>query len=263
MKNGPATARKTQAHFGRQARLYAQSDAHRAGDSLETIARYAARGRFDTAVDLGTGAGFTAFAIAPYARSVLATDIAPAMLSEARRLATERNLANVGFLATEAEHLPFAASTLDVIACRHAAHHFHDLPMAVQEVHRTIRTNGSFLLADTIAPEGEYEAAWMNDVEVRRDSTHQRNLRASEWRSLLNKAGFAITHSSVVKVNLEFNDWVQRAATSQGEVDVLRRDFLAAPPSVRAAFGIQGNGNVINFYWSVLALRAVKQTRRS
>ena len=108
-------------------------------------------------------------------------------------------------------------------------------------------------------PEGDYEASWMNDAELRRDTSHQRDLKASEWSDLLEETGFDIAHRSIVKVYLEFNDWVERAATPQAQIETLRRDFLSAPESVAVAFGIQPDGPAINFHWDVLVLRATKR----
>ena len=253
------SARQAQEQFGRQARLYAESAAHRAGESLEVMTEYAALGRYDTVVDLGTGAGFTAFALAPYSKHVLATDIAPAMLAQAQGLAAERSLDNVDVMMAEAESLPFATDSVDAVSCRQAAHHFHDLPRAVEEIRRVLKPGAVLILSDTAAPEGDYEAVWVNDVELRRDATHQKDLKPSEWRSLLVGAGFDITHWSLAKIHLEFNNWVRRAATPQEEAKSLRRDFLSAPASVVAALGIQPDGEAINFHWDALVLRAAKR----
>ena len=253
------SARRTQEQFGRQAHLYAESDAHRAGEGLAAITEYVAMGRYETLVDIGTGTGFTAFALAPYSRHVLATDIAPGMLAQARRLSAERGLDNVGLMMAEAESLPFAPDFLDAVSSRQAAHHFHDLPKAVGKVWRVLKPGAPFILSDPAAPEGEYEASWMNDVELQRDATHQRDLKVSEWRGLVEGVGFDITHWSMAKVYLEFNDWVRRAATPPAGVEFLRRDFLSAPASVVAAFGINPNGEAIDFHWDVVVLRAVKR----
>lgn len=259
MRKTDPSARQAQEQFGRQAPFYAESDVHRAGESLESVIEYAALGRYGMAVDLATGAGFTAFAMAPYSKHVLATDIAPGMLAQARRLAMERGLDNVGVMMVEAETLPFATGSLDAVSCRHAAHHFHNLPRAVEEVQRVLKPGAVFILSDTAAPEGDHEARWMNDVEVRRDASHQRDLKPSEWRALLEGVGFELTHWSLAKVYLEFNDWVQLAATPKERVEPLRQDFLLAPAPVVAAFGIRPNGEAIDFHWDALVLRAVKR----
>ncbi len=259
MSQSTHSARAAQAQFGRQAASYAGSDIHSGDASLDALVEYAALGRYSMAVDLGSGAGFTAFALADYATRVLATDIAPQMVTEAGRLATARGLAGVGLALAEAESLPFAAGSLDLVSSRWAAHHFHDLPAAVGEIKRVLRSGAPLILVDTIAPESENEATWMNRMERLRDASHQRNLPTSEWQELLESRGFAITHSTMTTVELEFDDWVRRSATPPGEVDALRREFLTAPPAAVAAFGIQAEGDTISFHWDSLVVRAVKE----
>ena len=252
------SARPAQAQFGRQAAFYAESVTFRHGESLDAVTEFAALGRYGRVVDLGTGPGFTAFIMSPYAQQVLATDIAPGMLAQARRLTAERGLGNVGLMLAEAESLPFATDSLDAVTSRQAAHHFHALSGAVSEAWRVLKPGAPLILTDPAAPEGDFEASWMNDVEVRRDATHQRDRKVSEWWHLLEGAGFKLTHWSMAKVYLEFNDWVRRSGTPAGEVESLRRDFLAAPASVKAAFGILAEGDDIKFHWDVLVFRAVK-----
>jgi ubiquinone/menaquinone biosynthesis C-methylase UbiE len=253
-----SSARAAQQQFGQQAELYARSSAHVAGEGLDAIVQYASMGSYDLAVDIGTGAGFTACAIAPFARHTLATDIAPQMLSQARGLARQRGLDSVGLVAVEAESLPFAAGSVDAVTCRQAAHHFHDLRGAVAEIWRVLKPGGVFIFTDPTSPESDEDDLWMNDVEVRRDLTHVRDLKAAEWHELLVGTGFQVTHASVTKVYLEFNDWVTRAATLEENIELLRRDFLAAPPSVVASFGIRPEGEDIHFHWDVLVARGVK-----
>ena len=85
--------RSSQEQFGRTAANYATSVTHNGNDSLVDLrALLEAEGtRFRTAVDVGTGPGFMAFAIAPYCERVIATDVTPQMLEEVRRLRHDRS----------------------------------------------------------------------------------------------------------------------------------------------------------------------------
>jgi ubiquinone/menaquinone biosynthesis C-methylase UbiE len=188
----------------------------------------------------------------------VATDIAEGMLAQTRRLAAEYDHLNMALAMAEAENLPFVSGSLDLVSCRQAAHHFHDLPRAVAEIRRVLKPGGAFLLSDTVAPEGDPEAGWLNDVELRRDPSHQRDRRPSEWLALLDDAGLQVTHKNMAKVHLEFNDWVLRSATPHEMIEPLRRDFLSAKPSVVKAFGIRPEGERIHFHWDVLVVRAVR-----
>ncbi|MBI4312840.1 MAG: class I SAM-dependent methyltransferase [Chloroflexi bacterium] len=254
------SGRAAQQQFGRQAHLYAQSTAHRSGEGLDVLTQYMAMGSpHALSVDVGAGAGFTAFAASPYASHVLATDITPQMLDQTRRQARERGIANLGVMLTQAESLPFRDASVDMVTCRQAAHHFHNLPAALAEARRVLKPGGAFLFTDPVSPETDGEDRWLNNVEVRRDPSHVRDLRISEWRLLLAEAGLAVTHTSMARVYHEFNDWVRRAATPQQNIEPLRRDLLQAAPSVVEAFGIRHEDDTFYFYWDVLVARAVRQ----
>ena len=83
-------------------------------------------------MDIGTGAGFTAFAMAEVSNHVMASDIIHPMLEQARRISSERGLLNVGAVQNAAESLPFANGSLDLITSRKVAHHYPDTASAIE-----------------------------------------------------------------------------------------------------------------------------------
>ena len=175
--------RSAQAQFGRTADRYRVSRTHSSNNHLVDLAEFAGftDERFDVAVDIGAGPGFTAFAMAPFARRVIATDITPQMLEQVRALRNERGADGPEMALAAAEALPFADDSVDLIACRTAAHHFVDFTRWLSEVHRVLRPGGTLLAADTCAPEDAALASWMHHIEVERDPSHVRNMSASEW----------------------------------------------------------------------------------
>jgi len=252
------SSKAAQVQFGRQAASYANSSVHRSGASLDAVIRYAALEPCAIAVDVGAGAGFTAFALAEYAGYVLATDIAPEMIVAASNLAADRGLSNIGMVLAEASCLPFSSGSFDLAASRWAAHHFHDLPKAMAEFRRILKPGAILIMADTVAPEGESESLWMDRMETLRDNSHQKNLKVSEWKSLLINNGFSITHSTMTTVDLELENWMLRSATPLTQVEELRSEFADASPNIASAFGIHEIEGEINFYWDTLVVRAVR-----
>ncbi|HEU0022471.1 MAG TPA: class I SAM-dependent methyltransferase [Dehalococcoidia bacterium] len=255
--NQPGTL--AQQMFGSRAPVYAASPVHVSDDSLEAMVRLAAPGPYAWTVDLGCGAGFTAFAMTQCSQRVVASDLTRPMLGETRRIGQERQLSNLMLSHNAAEHLPFASGSLDLVTCRVAGHHFADFELALDEIHRVLKIGGSLLMADTVAPEDDAVAAWLNDVELRRDFSHVKDRKVSVIEDLLSARDLEIVAREDRRVNLQFNNWVARTATPEPEVTNLRRDFLAGSSAVKQAFEIEpAAGGDINFSWPCWIFRAVK-----
>ena len=247
--------------FSETAANYAISKPHNQGESLGLVSAFIAKGgrRFGTAVDIATGPGFTAFAAAPHAERVLATDPTRPMLDQVRLIRDERGLGNVGLVMVIAEQLPFADGSLDLLTCRTAPHHFLDVTRWLGEVARVLAPGGVFVLCDTTAPEDPAVGAWMNDLEVRRDPSHVRNWTPTEWATGVEGAGLNITDRGMANVLLDYEDWVSRSATPPDVAAGIEADLREASAAVRASFGIEvGSGSRIDWHWPVVVLRAEK-----
>ena len=253
--------------FGPAAGVYAESKVHIRDDSLETVERLTGpeflRGTtpYRWAVDIGTGAGFTAFAMAGVSDNVMASDITRPMLEQAQRISGERGLPNVGVVQNAAESLPFADDSLDLITSRKAAHHFRDFEAALDECQRALKPGGSLVMADTVAPEDDALASWQNEIELRRDFSHVEDRKISVIREMLADRGFEIVGSEDERVYLWFNDWVMRTRVPEDEVAALRHEFLEGSPDMKETFQVNepvDDGDFL-FSFPVWIFRAVKR----
>ena len=248
--------------FNRQAAQYAVSEAHSSGESLRILTAWASLERYPLGLDIATGPGFTAFAVAGFCDTIVASDIAQGMLDQARRIADERGIANVRFEIVDACDISYPDASIDLVTCRTAPHHFQDIGRFLSEVHRVLRPGGVFLLCDTTTSEDPEVAAWHHRVEVERDPTHVSAPTPKEWCRDLGGTGFEITHTADTRVEMTLSDWVERSGTPAEAVEGLYRDFADAPREVRSAFGIRRLGeDDFEFYWPVFCCRAVKTQR--
>jgi ubiquinone/menaquinone biosynthesis C-methylase UbiE len=133
------------------------------------------RGLFTTsgnerAVDIGTGAGTLALALAPLVREVVGLDVVPELLAAARREAP----ANVTFIEGDATALPFERASFDIAATRRTLHHIARPELAVAELARVLRPAGVALVEDQIAPVDPLVALALDRFERTRDPSHTR-----------------------------------------------------------------------------------------
>ena len=81
--------------FGRAAAAYTASAGHADAEALARVVVFAEPHPADRALDVATGAGHTALALAPHVAEVIALDITPEMLAETALNASRRGLGNV------------------------------------------------------------------------------------------------------------------------------------------------------------------------
>ena len=248
-----------QAQFGRQAPWYTVSDVHRESAGLAALMRFAAPFSGARALDIATGTGFTAFAVAPQCRRVFGLDLTLGMVREARRLAGERGASNVVFCLGDAEAIPFRDRTFDIVTCRHAAHHFPHPAGAFAEMARVVRPGGGVILDDTCAPEAPDLADVMNEWERKRDPSHVANHPPSRLRAMLERSGLTVGETAMTHVPLEFHDWVRRSGIAHDDAAALRASFLEASPEARSAFRIDHVDGNLRFAWPELVVLAIKR----
>ena len=159
------------AHWGRRAAHFDEDFGH----SIRTAAERAAWDRiFDLvlsgrsgldALDAGCGTGFLSLELASRGHRVTGVDFAPAMLAEARRKASEQRAA-IRFEDADAEQLPFASGSFDLVVSRHVLWTLPHPEEAIDEWIRVLRPGGRLAVID-----GQFDPGFL---------THQtENARAS------------------------------------------------------------------------------------
>lgn len=211
--------------FGPVAEAYLTSGVHASSDALDVLVSMV-KPRGGKVLDVGTGAGHTAYAFAPFVDSVTAFDLTPEMLAIVAREAASCGLENVSTVEGDAMAMPFGDGEFDGVTCRLCAHHFSDVPKFVSEVARVLKPGGWFLLVDTVSPEDDAAAEAVNEVERLRDPSHVYNLKDSEWLALLRAKSFRVEATDSRRKALNFEDWADRMRVS-GVLKPTIRDLIA------------------------------------
>ena len=257
-----APARSAKEQFDKQAAHYNTDWNAWSAETLKWLLENAAPRPTDTVLDVATGTGFTALAFAPSVRSVIGLDVSPGMLAEARQMAEKRGITNAVFQEGAAESLPFSDETFDIVTCRIAPHHFLDIQQFLHEAARVLKSGGRLVLVDTTVPDESPEAAdWQNAVEARRDPSHVRNYRPSEWRQMTEAAGLTVLQSTSANggITIPLTDWIFKAGCTDEQAADVRQRFSKAPQSAKDAFQIvTGPDGEIVFTWQRVVLLAAK-----
>ena len=146
----------------------------------EQLRSFVAPSGDERALDVGTGAGTLAVALAPLVREVVGVDVVPELLEAARRAAQ----ANVTFVEGDATRLPFEPGSFDLVCCRRTLHHVARPELVVAELARVTRPGGLIFVDDQIAPADPLAAFELDRFERARDPSHTRTLPDTDLRSL-------------------------------------------------------------------------------
>jgi len=177
--------------WSERAQAYRESETHASGDDLDLVVAWCAPGPGVTVLDVATGGGHVARRLREAGAQVVTVDTAPGMEPDA---------------IAPADHLPFADSSFDAVACRIAAHHFPDALAAVKEMARV--ASDRVVLCDNV-----FVSETSEEADRLRDPSHVRNYGVAEWHNFFELAGLRVVEERFMVRDTHFEDWLARAET--------------------------------------------------
>jgi SAM-dependent methyltransferase len=193
--------------WSERAEAYRTSAIHSEGEDLDLTVEWCEPGPGVTVLDVATGGGHVARRLREAGATVVTVDPAPGMKADT---------------TASAEDLPFADDSFDAVACRVAAHHFHDVLAAVKEMARVAK-HRVVICDNTFVSETSEEADRV------RDPSHVRNYSAPEWHSFFELAGLQVVDERFMQRPLEIQPWLDRTETpleDQARVRLLLGDRI-------------------------------------
>ncbi len=186
--------------WNERAEAYRQSAIHAGGEDLDLVVAWCEPAEGVDVLDVATGGGHVARKLRDAGANVVTVDPAPGMRAD---------------VIAPADHLPFADSSFDAVACRLAAHHFPDVLAAVKEMARVARSR-VVICDNTFVSESSEEADRV------RDPSHVRNYGVAEWRSFFELAGLDNADEALMQRPLEIEPWLARVECTGAEAQRVR-----------------------------------------
>jgi len=242
---------KAQRVFGDRAAFYTTSPAHTDPQVLARVVELARPQPDWVGLDIATGSGHTAFAIAPQVKSMIGIDITAEMLLEAEMLKAERAVVNVTFRPADVHNLPFSDGTFQLVTCRRAAHHFSNISRALAEIRRVLVPGGRVVIDDRSVPEDDFADQCMNLLDTLHDESHVREYRPTEWHAMMQDAGFAVEAVETYKRHRPISSLTK--SVSEENVRKIHEVVTGFTPAQRETFNlVEKNGELHLNHWFVM-----------
>ena len=237
--------------FGPVAANYARATFHTSSERLREVVELALPQADDIALDVATGTGNTALALAPFVRRVVGLDLTREMLDQARRVTAERGVTNAEWVMGDASRLPFADDSFDLFTVRAAPHHFVDFDGFLSEAFRVLKPACSAAFVDCAPPIAARDV--LHEIEVRRDPSHVRSLTVEEWVQRLEAAGFEVEVARAREMNWDYEDWMRNMAVAPALADELAEVIESAKGEALSQLHPERReGKLWHAYWHCL-----------
>ncbi|MCH7644474.1 MAG: methyltransferase domain-containing protein [Myxococcales bacterium] len=166
------------------------------------------------ALDVATGTGEFARALAPHVSNVIGLDATDAMLERGKQFIRQSGIENIAFQKGIVEKLPFDEQAFDIVASRYAFHHFEDPEPVLSEMARVCRTAGHVIVVDIVVPE-ESMAEEYNYYERLCDPSHTRCLGFAELQSLFRRSGLEVISARRRELEESVLEWMDFSLTQE------------------------------------------------
>lgn len=199
------SVRQARESFDRVLRSQAYTEIIRDDRQKEILLDMLDGGVYNRILDIGTGTGYLAFALAkayPHAL-VCGIDIAQGIMEENRIRARNGGFSNLVFQTFDGLAYPFEDGTFDLIVSRYAFHHFPDPGNAVRQMHGLLRPGGRVLLSDPVRAAQDRDGIMDRFMRIKQDG-HIRFYAREELETLFTAAGFSVGERRATYMSFPF-----------------------------------------------------------
>jgi SAM-dependent methyltransferase len=184
------------------------------------------------ALDIATGTGEFARALAPHVAKVIGLDATDAMLEQGKTFVEQAGIDNITFQKGVVQELPFENETFDIVSSRYAFHHFADSKPVISEMARVCKTGGHVIIVDIVVPDASTAAEYQY-YEWLCDPSHTRCLESEEFRSYFRLFGLEVVSARNRVLAEELVEWMDFSLTEEKrreQILLAVREELAGGP---------------------------------
>jgi ubiquinone/menaquinone biosynthesis C-methylase UbiE len=149
------------------------------------------------------------------------------MLTEAQKLARALGLGNTAFIHGDAEALPFAPHTFDLVTCKLAFHYFPHPQVALAEMARVAIRTACLVLVDRVSPEDPEKRAYQNRLEKLRTPSKTYVYSESQLVMALEQMGLVVEQQARYPEQMDLDDWIRAAGPDEKTAQTVRALLLA------------------------------------
>ena len=244
--------------FTRQATVFSTAPTITDEDALQMIVEAARPGPDDRLLDVACGPGLVVCAFAPHVCDATGFDVTPAMLDRARKLAADKDLANVAWRRGDVYSLPYDDASFTIVTTRFSFHHFLDPAAVLREMVRVCAAGGRIVVVDDYASEDPAKAAAFNHLEKLRDPSHSRCLTLTELKGFFGAVGLPDPDASFYELRGDVPSLVARSFPNPGDDVKIIEMFKASAADDRLGVPVRLDVDQIYYAYPVAILAATR-----
>lgn len=187
----------------------------------------------DLILDVGTGTGIVASALAPFVRMVIGIDISQKMLNKVERHE------NIYCLKLDARESFFQDNVFSKIVARQIIHHFHgiDAQHVIDLCYKALKLRGRLVIAEPVCPAENIKDEYS---EIFKLKDNRQIFTTDNLIEMLHEAGFQRVKASTFKVNkFSVKNWLGNNALSPEIQNKIFELHVTASSSFKKAFNMK------------------------
>jgi SAM-dependent methyltransferase len=178
------------------------------------------------ALDIATGTGEFARALAPHVAHVIGLDATDAMIQQGKKFIEQTGIDNISFQQGVVQELPFEDECFDIVSSRYAFHHFADPKPVISEMARVCKTGGHLIIVDIVVPDSATAAEYQY-YEWLCDPSHTRCLESEEFQAYFRLFGLEVVSARNRVLAEELGEWMDFSLTEKARRDEILRAVSA------------------------------------